>query len=342
MKSVIFAAPAIACVLLLASCRNDDLDNIYREVTAETEKPVASAVDAARFLNQASAFLSRLDDETAMAAAAYYFRDPVSCELARQMGPAGLRTLFNQNIAYVSSRGHRYILFPELPVPEGMPGAIVMYSIDGAFRIDLRASRAYGPDEPPDPEPGNHFTTIDEALEGLTGKGRLFASISFGPDISISCILLEKQAPTTVATFVALARGLRSVRIASLADDGGPPDVEWTKRPWYKGMYGQSDYGRKVLTVGWGKNPGFWMPDEFTTALRHDRPALLTALPDSPDRWAGAFGITSAPVPALDDVGTVFGVCDPDDVERAFRMFRIPRGKISIPWIQAVTITRHE
>src|SRR5438093_755516 len=74
------------------------------------------------------------------------------------------------------------------------------------------------------PRPGRF--TISDATAGLAGTGPLVAEIETSMG-TFTCSLLSDLAPTTVANFVGLARGLR--------DFWDPVAARWVRRPFYDG-----------------------------------------------------------------------------------------------------------
>lgn len=332
--------------------------------------PVAAAVPATKlieppsglaavaFLAQTAAFASRLGDATIIPASTGFLKDSASYYKAVELGGPLLRQVLSMKTAWVANKGYRYILFPDIappdevppdpdapvvesppPAPDPLPPVLVLFFIDGVFRIDLAGSYRYKPDSAPDPDPRNHFPTLAESLVGISGEGDLTAVFNFGPGSEIRCRLLKDDAPLTVAAFVALARGLRSIRTEQKVDGSDEIIVDWVKKPWYDGLAGRPGFSRRILEIGTGLNPGFVVPDEFTANRRHDGPALLTTVPGSPERWSGAIGITAAQVSALDDTGTVFGVCDQKAVDRMVRASSLRKGNPAIPRLQTVRIT---
>jgi peptidyl-prolyl cis-trans isomerase A (cyclophilin A) len=139
--------------------------------------------------------------------------------------------------------------------------------------------------------------------------------------------LFERQAPQTVANFVRLAKGQRSWR--------EPGTRRWVRRPFYNGMrFHQVIPGFMIETGdpradGTG-GPGYTLPDEFDSALRHDRPGRVSMASDGPDRNGSRFMITVAPAPWMDRRHTIFGeVVEGMDV--ATRISNLPRDGLDRP-----------
>ncbi|MEZ5557910.1 MAG: peptidylprolyl isomerase [Pseudomonadales bacterium] len=101
--------------------------------------------------------------------------------------------------------------------------------------------------------------------------------------------LFPDQAPVTVANFVNLARrgfydGLKFHRvIGDFMIQGGCPSGTGTG------------------------GPGYRFEDEFTPALRHDRPGRLSMANAGPGTNGSQFFITHVPTPWLDDNHSIFG-----------------------------------
>ncbi len=367
------AAACLACVIPLAfACSRPPAPEPVPVLLPPAE------IEAVRFIHDLDSFAGQLGDDVLMAASLAWLKDTDSYRKAVDIKAPTLRRVLAMDIAYVSRKGLRYILYPATPAPvpatpapvpapasstratsrpvpptpansapvpatpapPRLPQALVVYHMGDVFRLDLAGSYRFIPDAPPDPEPRNHFPSLAESLVGITGEGALTAIFNFGPETTISCRLLPDDAPLTVASFVALARGMRFVRQTERIADTDKVRVDWVKRPWYDGLRGRPAEGRLVLQFTSPDSPGFVVPDEFSLSRRHDAPALLTTVPDSPERWDGDIAITTAPVKSLDDRGTVFGVCDPAAVDRLSRAWSLRKGIFSVPRLQNVRFVR--
>lgn len=163
------------------------------------------------------------------------------------------------------------------------------------------------PVSPDDPLQGKF--TLEDALEGLPGEGKLVALIktSLG---SLSCELYEDKAPITVANFVGLARGKRPWKSES----------GWITRRFYdntvihrvvSGFVIQG--GRPFDTVDGG--PGYVIPDENWSGAKHDEAGLLCMANEGPNTGGSQFFIMAArSAPQLDGSYTIFGSCFQTDV----------------------------
>lgn len=116
--------------------------------------------------------------------------------------------------------------------------------------------------------------------------------------------LYEKQAPKTVANFVALARGER--------EWVDPTSGKRTSRPLYDGTIFHRVIpefmiqGGDPLGNGTG-GPGYRFTDEFVRELKFDRPGLLAMANSGPNTNGSQFFITEVPTPWLTGKHTIFG-----------------------------------
>ena len=116
--------------------------------------------------------------------------------------------------------------------------------------------------------------------------------------------LFEKDAPKTVANFIALVEGTKEWT--------DPKTSEKVKKPYYNGLTfhrviaGFMIQGGDPLGTGTG-GPGFTFPDEFSPKLRHSKAGILSMANRGPDTNGGQFFITLGPTPHLDNKHSVFG-----------------------------------
>ena len=143
----------------------------------------------------------------------------------------------------------------------------------------------------------------------VPGDGELRATLKTSMG-DITVVLYEKEAPRTVANFVALATG----------------KVEWsdkgkkTTRP----LYSNTIFHRVIPDFmvqagdpeGTGRGgPGYRFGDEIHSSLSHDRPGILSMANAGPSTNGSQFFITEAATPHLDGKHAVFGaVVDGIDV----------------------------
>ncbi len=191
-------------------------------------------------------------------------------------------------------------------------------------KLDARpaAPPAAGPTE--DPEHGQF--TLEQAVLGLPGTGKLHARIVTDKG-DIVCELFPERAPVTVASFVGLARGTR----AFLELDTG----YWVKRPFFDGLAfyrvipdfmiqggdpRSRDYSHPYLGTG---GPGYSLPDEIAPGIKFDRPGRLAMANAGPGTAGSQFFITEVAQADLDGKYTIFGQCGAIAVVKAIA--RVPR-----------------
>jgi peptidyl-prolyl cis-trans isomerase A (cyclophilin A) len=162
--------------------------------------------------------------------------------------------------------------------------------------------------------------TTEELLAAVPGEGQLWVRLNTSMG-SISCQLLEEQAPNTVANFVGLALGLKTFI--------DPQTSEPVRRRFYDGLTFHRvipDFmiqGGDPLGTGTG-GPGYRFNDEFHPQARHDRPGILSMANAGPNTNGSQFFVTDAPTPHLNDRHSVFGACENLDV--VSRIARVPTG----------------
>jgi peptidyl-prolyl cis-trans isomerase A (cyclophilin A) len=176
---------------------------------------------------------------------------------------------------------------------------------------------ATGAPDSKDPHAGKF--TLEEALKDLPGKGKLHTTIrtSLG---SFECQLFEDKAPTTVANFVGLARGLRKF--------WSPKDHAWVAKPYYDGTNFHRVIPEFMIQGGDWKGDGsgdmyYTIPDELHDSLKHDRGGLLCMANRGPNTNEAQFFITEAAAAHLDKSYTIFGECSPVDLVK--KIARVPQ-----------------
>ncbi len=144
-------------------------------------------------------------------------------------------------------------------------------------------------------------------------------------DIKIK--LYHKEVPKTVANFVDLAEGTKE-----FTDSLSKKKV---KRPFYDGLIFHRvipDFmiqGGDPTGTGMG-GPGYQFEDEFNSALKHDRPGILSMANSGPNTNGSQFFITEIATPWLDNHHSVFGeVIEGMDIVK--KMARVERDQSDKP-----------
>jgi peptidyl-prolyl cis-trans isomerase A (cyclophilin A) len=151
---------------------------------------------------------------------------------------------------------------------------------------------ALNPDTPAPP--------IEKLVPG-TGELRAIFKTSMG-DITVK--LYEKEAPRTVANFVALATGQ--------IEWTDPKTGQKTKKPLYSGTVFHRvipDFmiqGGDPMGTGTG-GPGWRFGDEIHPKLRHDKPGALSMANAGPNTNGSQFFLCEVATPWLDGKHAVFG-----------------------------------
>ena len=130
---------------------------------------------------------------------------------------------------------------------------------------------------------------------------------------TITAQLFEKEAPGTVANFVALTKGTKAA-----ADKSGA----MVKRPYFTNLTFHRVIKGFMIQTGDGQtgdgsgNCGFTIKDEIVPTLKYDKPGMLgLARLSARNTGACQFFITDAAYPSLNGEYTIFGqVVDGQDV----------------------------
>ncbi len=153
----------------------------------------------------------------------------------------------------------------------------------------------------------------------------------------ITCQFYQKQAPNTVANFIALAEGTK---------DWTNPVTQKIERhkPFYDGTIFHRVIpefmiqGGDPLATGMG-GPGYTFDDELDPNLSFDRPGRLAMANSGPNTNGSQFFITEAAYPSLDGHYTLFGQCDDPSVEVVKAIARVPRDDNDKP-LSPVTLVK--
>lgn len=139
----------------------------------------------------------------------------------------------------------------------------------------------------------------------------------------ITCQFYQRQAPNTVANFIALATGSK----------------DWTdpitnKVQHHKPLFDGTTFHRVIPQFmiqggdpagnGMG-GPGYEFDDEIVPGLDFDRPGRLAMANAGPNTNGSQFFITEVPVPSLNGHYSLFGQCDDASVAVVKAIARVPR-----------------
>jgi cyclophilin family peptidyl-prolyl cis-trans isomerase len=139
---------------------------------------------------------------------------------------------------------------------------------------------------------------------------------------TITAQLFEKEAPGTVANFVALTRGTKAAKDKSGA---------MTKRPYFNNLTFHRVIANFMIQTGDGQSGdgsgdcGFTIKDEIVPTLKYDKPGVLgLARLNARNTGACQFFITDKEYPSLNGEYTIFGqVVDGQDV--VAKIARVPK-----------------
>jgi peptidyl-prolyl cis-trans isomerase A (cyclophilin A) len=194
------------------------------------------------------------------------------------------------------------------------------------------------------PEPGTrarfdalHVPTASDLswfTDDLPGSGPLIARIETAHG-AIQCALAGDEAPTLVANFVGLARG-----ILPWIDPKTGALVKET--PFYDGLTFHRVVPDFVIQGGdpagdGTGGPGWQLADEFSDALRFDRPGVLAMANSGANTNGSQFFITEIPTDYLHRSSSIIGYCDGLDVVKTIA--RVPTGTGDRP-VEPVRIDR--
>uniref|UniRef100_Q029I9 Peptidyl-prolyl cis-trans isomerase n=1 Tax=Solibacter usitatus (strain Ellin6076) TaxID=234267 RepID=Q029I9_SOLUE len=144
---------------------------------------------------------------------------------------------------------------------------------------------------------------------------------------TITAQLFEKEAPGTVANFVALARGTKAYKNKAGAMVKGP---YFNNLIFHRVIPGFMIQTGDIAGTG-SSDCGFTIKDEIVPTLKYDKPGRLgLARLDSPNTGACQFFITDAPYPSLSGQYTIFGqVVEGQDV--VSKIAAVPRDNMDKP-----------
>jgi peptidyl-prolyl cis-trans isomerase A (cyclophilin A) len=139
----------------------------------------------------------------------------------------------------------------------------------------------------------------------------------------ITCQFFQKQAPKTVANFIALAQGTK---------DWTDPNNQ--KKMHNKPLYDGTIFHRVIPDfmiqggdpTGTGSgDPGYQFEDEFDPNLNFDVPGRLAMANSGPNTNGSQFFITEVPTEHLNQKHTIFGQCDEASLNLVKSIARVER-----------------
>jgi peptidyl-prolyl cis-trans isomerase A (cyclophilin A) len=202
-----------------------------------------------------------------------------------------------------------------------------------AFAVTAFAQETTKPSEEPLPDAPQATAAAQIHPNGPT----VVMDISMG---RITCQFFEREAPKTVANFIALAQGTK----------------DWTDPQSQKKMHNKPLYDGTVFhrvipefmiqggdPTGTGMgDPGYTFEDEFNPDLNFDVPGRLAMANSGPNTNGSQFFVTEGPTEHLNQKHTIFGQCDEPSigvVKAIARVERDPDDKPVTPVVlQKVTI----
>jgi peptidyl-prolyl cis-trans isomerase A (cyclophilin A) len=183
--------------------------------------------------------------------------------------------------------------------------------------------------------------TLLLACLGLTvGMGSIHAETAIikTSEGSITCELLTKAAPNTVANFVGLATGTKEFKDAT---------GKMVKRPFYNGLIfhrvipGFMIQGGDPSGNGTG-GPGYQFDNENTN-VSFNKPGVLAMANAGPNTNGSQFFITVAPTPSLEGGYNVFGqvISGQDVADKISNVPTVPQDRPVTPVvIESITIKK--
>ena len=146
----------------------------------------------------------------------------------------------------------------------------------------------------------------------------------------LTCQLFDKEAPATTANFIGLATGTKTwLDPTTQKEITGKPFYDGTQ--FHRVIPGFMIQGGDPLASGRG-DAGFYIPDEFSPALRFDVPGRLAMANSGPSTSSSQFFVTTAATPQLNGNYTIFGQCDPASVTIATAITAVPRDPSDKPY----------
>jgi peptidyl-prolyl cis-trans isomerase A (cyclophilin A) len=158
----------------------------------------------------------------------------------------------------------------------------------------------------------------------------------------ITCQFYQKQAPKTVANFIALAEGTRNWI------DPNTKQIQRNKKYFdgtifHRVIPGFMIQGGDPIGTGMG-DPGYAFEDEIDPNLNFDRPGRLAMANSGPNTNGSQFFITEDAYSSLNHHYSLFGQCDEPSVQVVKAIARVARDRDDKPYtrvvLKKVTIVR--
>jgi peptidyl-prolyl cis-trans isomerase A (cyclophilin A) len=158
----------------------------------------------------------------------------------------------------------------------------------------------------------------------------------------IVCQFYQRQAPKTVANFIALAEGTKDwIDPASKKVQHNKPLYDGTL--FHRVIPEFMIQGGDPTGTGMG-DPGYTFEDEFDPNLTFDQPGRLAMANSGPNTNGSQFFITEVPTENLNHVHTIFGQCDESSILVVKAIARVERDGNDKPLtpvaLKKVTIVR--
>src|ERR1700739_190124 len=193
--------------------------------------------------------------------------------------------------------------------------------------IAVATATAFAQDNPKPLEPALPDAPQATAAAMIHPKGpTVVMDTSMG---RITCQFFEKQAPKTVANFIALAQGTKDWT-----------DPQTSKKMHNKPLYDGTVFHRVIPEfmiqggdpAGTGAgDPGFTFEDEFDANLHFDVRGRMAVANSGPGTNGSQFFITEVPTEHLNQHHTIFGQCDDPSINVVKTIARVQRDENDKP-----------
>jgi peptidyl-prolyl cis-trans isomerase A (cyclophilin A) len=212
-----------------------------------------------------------------------------------------------------------------------MLSRIVLLTSSFATGFLLAASALAQQSNPPAQEPLPDAPQATAAASIAPNGPTVVMDTSMG---RITCQFFQKQAPKTVANFIALAQGTR---------DWTDPETKKVmhRKPLYDGTVFHRVIpefmvqGGDPTGTGMG-DPGYTFEDELNPDLGFDVPGRLAMANSGPHTNGSQFFITEVPTPHLNQHHTIFGQCDEPGINVVKTIARVQTNSDDKPLVPVV------